>query len=405
MSTLAVSMPRVARGLTLGAVLAVTGFGLATISGRALAQQTSAEFSEKYNAGATAYKAHNLSDAAKEAREARALAKSPLEKQAALKLMMAVSGASGKYDDEAEALEGLLATDGVSAAEKVSFHKTLAQVYGQLKRVDKSIAEWKEYIKATGGSPADWDNLANLYGASKDCPNALQALDKAKGGKAGNESQLKIEQSCYYKKDNDKYLAVTEEIVHRFPSKLAFTQVLRGYQDKKMDELALLAVLRYGFEHDYLDDEADYLKYADYALDVGATAEAQKVIEKGLAKKAVKAGDKSDRLLKQAKDRAAEDAKSLAQADAEARAGKNGESDAHLGLRYFNVGQYDKAVEALSRGLAADRVARVKRPDDAKMVLGMAYARLKKKAEADKAFTDAKSDPRMTAAARLWLGA
>jgi hypothetical protein len=39
------------------------------------------------------------------------------------------------------------------------------------------------------------------------------------------------------------------------------------------------------------------------------------------------------------------------------------------------------------------------------MVLGIAYSKLKKKAEADKAFNEAKSDPRMTAAARLWLGA
>jgi tetratricopeptide (TPR) repeat protein len=405
MSILAVSMPRVVRGLSLGAVLAVAAITLVAIPNRAQAQQTSAEFSEKYNAGATAYKARNLSEAAKEAKEAKAVAKTAYEKQAALKLMVAVSGASGNYADLSDALEGLLATDGVSAAEKVTFHKTLAQAYGQLKRVDKSIAEWKEYIKASGGTPADWDNLANLYGATKDCPNALQALEKAKAGKAANESQLKIEQSCYYKKDNDKYLAVTEEMVHRFPSKLSYTQVLGAYQDKKLDELAMLAVLRYGFEHDYLDDEAYFLKYADYALDVGATAEAQKVIEKGLAKKVVKAGDKSDRLLKQAKDRAAEDAKTLSQADAEARAGKNGESDAHLGLRYYNVGQYDKAVEALNRALSADRVARIKRPDDAKMVLGIAYSKLKKKAEADKAFNDAKSDPRMTAAARLWLGA
>ena len=67
--------------------------------------------------------------------------------------------------------------------------------------------------------------------------------------------------------------------------------------------------------------------------------------------------------------------------------------------------QYDKAVEALSRGLSADRVARVKRPDDANMVLGMAYTQLKKTAEAAKAFNAAKADPRMAVAAKLWLGA
>ena len=80
-----------------------------------------------------------------------------------------------------------------------------------------------------------------------------------------------------------------------------------------LDDMALAEVLRLGLEHEWLDEESDYVKLADLALDVGTTAEAQRVLEKGIQKKAVKNADKVERLLKQAKDRATEDAKTIGQ--------------------------------------------------------------------------------------------
>jgi hypothetical protein len=69
------------------------------------------------------------------------------------------------------------------------------------------------------------------------------------------------------------------------------------------------------------------------------------------------------------------------------------------------MGQYDKAADALARGLSADHVAKVRRPDEANLVLGICYTKLHKKADADKAFAAAKADPRMAVAAKMWAGA
>ena len=52
-----------------------------------------------------------------------------------------------------------------------------------------------------------------------------------------------------------------------------------------------------------------------------------------------------------------------------------------------------------------ERAARIKRPDDANMVLGIALLKLKKNADATKAFTAAKADPRMAGVAKIWLNA
>ncbi len=404
MSTLAFPDRPGARRLGAGILIAlVVAFG--TPAARADTPQTSAEFFEKYNPGQLAYQKKDYGAALKAAKEARGVAKSAFEKQASLKLIMGSAVALRNYPDAIDALEALEQTEGVPAAEKLGYHKTLGQLYGAVNKFDKAILETNEYIKGGGGSATDYAALAQYYFAAKDCPKSLQALDRAlAGGKSPDEDQLKVQMNCYLQaKQEDKMAAAAEDALKRFPKKIYYTQVLRAAQDKKVDDAALAQILRFGFDRDWLDVESDYVKLADLALDEGTTAEAQRVLEKGISKKQVKNADKVERLLKQAKDRAVEDAKNIGQADAEARAGKNGETDVRLGFRYFSMGQFDKAVEALQRGLSPERIARVKRPDDANMLLGICYLKLKKKPDAEKAFNTAKADARMAPAAKMWL--
>ncbi len=405
MTKLATVLSRATRGLLVAGLL-----GVATLASQgAYAQaQTSAEFSEKYNAGVTAYKAHDMGKALSSAKEAHSVAKSGFEKSAALKLLLVVAGASGKVQDQQEALEQLLNTEGVSAAEKVQFHKSLAPIYAATNHYDKAVTEMKSYMAAGAGSPADWELLAQLQYGAHDCTGALESIDRAApAGKEAGESALKLRYTCYTQgKQAAKAASVAEELLRRFPKKEWFQAVLADLEPKKPDDLAMLGVLRFGYERDFLADEGDYTKLADLALSEGTTAEAQHVLEKAFSKKAIgaKGKDKAESLMKQAKDRAAEDAKTVTQLDAESKAGKNGETDVKLGLRYYSMGQYDKAAEALTRGLSADHVAKVRRPDEANLVLGICLTKLKKKAEADKAFAAAKADPRMAVAAKMWAG-
>ena len=63
----------------------------------------------------------------------------------------------------------------------------------------------------------------------------------------------------------------------------------------------------------------------------------------------------------------------------------------------------DPIIADIERGLTAERVGKVKRVDDAQMMLGIAYKKLGKTEAASKAFTTANGDPRMTKAATVWL--
>ena len=193
MSTLVSSAPRALRGL-LGAAVLSAAVTLALVpSAHAAGTEVSQAVFDKYNPAGEAYKQHNYAKALSLGKEALAASKSSFEKSISLKMMVGAAVGAQNYPEAISAIEQLISTEGVSAAEKLSFHKTLSQLYGSMLKYDKAIAEMKEYMKgAGGGAAADWDALARLYGVTKDCPNAVQALDKALCGKPGNEDQMKL---------------------------------------------------------------------------------------------------------------------------------------------------------------------------------------------------------------------
>ena len=129
------------------------------------------------------------------------------------------------------------------------------------------------------------------------------------------------------------------------------------------------------------------------------------VLEAGVAAGALKPSDTLKSLTDLAKPAAAEDRKATPALDKEARAKQNGEMDVKLGLAYIGQKQFDKAVEAISRGLQPGRVAKVKRVDESQLLLGYSYYKLGRLDEARAAFTEAAKDPRAAELVKLWLAA
>ena len=82
------------------------------------------------------------------------------------------------------------------------------------------------------------------------------------------------------------------------------------------------------------------------------------------------------------------------------RAKPTGDSDVKLGAAYLSYGESDKAIEALERGIGKSGV---KNTDEAGLLLGIAYLRANKKAEAAMAFGTVNKDPALTRIAKLWM--
>jgi Flp pilus assembly protein TadD len=154
---------------------------------------------------------------------------------------------------------------------------------------------------------------------------------------------------------------------------------------------------------DAMTDPSEYVEMAQLAIGQGLPGEAQAVVDKGMQKgvfTTAKQKEQANQLLGEAKQAVTLDKSTLASQDTAARAKTTGDNDVKLGAAYLSYGELDKAIEALQRGIGKGGV---KNPDDAAMMLGIAYLRSGNKAEAAKAFGTVKVDPTMARIAKLWM--
>jgi tetratricopeptide (TPR) repeat protein len=339
------------------------------------------------------------------AEKALADSKTPYDQEMSLRIKMA--GHAGKKDfaGYAATVEKLLELnpESLTPEERGRFYKQLSQINFQNKDYAK-VQQWASKWAESGGGAEAYEILAASFLIQKDCKNGIGPLEKSIEGKEPTEQQLRQLNFCYFQNgDKPKRAAVMEQLATKFPKRDYFIDLMNMYQDEGADNRAMLNFYRLGLERDWLAREAEFLEYADMALEAGAPAEAQSAYEAGAKKGAVAGGERANRIKTQSKQLTAEDRKTIAALDKEAKAGKNGEADVKVGLAYLGLGEYQKAVEATQRGLQTDRIGKVKRVDDAWMQLGIAYTELGNRAAAVKAFQEAAKDPRMAKAADLWL--
>jgi tetratricopeptide (TPR) repeat protein len=389
------------RSGALAAVLMVAcGF-----SAPAAQAEMSREFQTDIAPATQAFNSKDYKAALSQAKKALSVAKNKEEKTLAYKIILGAATQTQSWGDVESAGEAMLAME-PPAAEKTHVLEQLQYAYLAQRRYDKALPVTKQVIAATGGNQRDYEILWSEYEFAKDCPNGLQALDKATKGRPLKEAEAKWQYLCYYNaKDMAKALPLLEQFNLRFRDPKMFVALLTQYMkaNPPMDDLAALNLQRLGAQHDFLTEADQIIAYAQRALDAGSAGEAETILDKAVQKKWLVPDDKAKKLIAEVKRVAAEDKKGLEQADRESKAGKNGDKDFSVGVTHFGFGDYANAADALRRALLPDHVARVKRVDQANMTLGIALARLKKLDEAEKAFNAAKADPRQAKAAALWL--
>jgi len=130
----------------------------------------------------------------------------------------------------------------------------------------------------------------------------------------------------------------------------------------------------------------DYAEMAEIALDAGYPGETQNVLQQAFAKNVFveqRDKDRYQHLLEGAKQRAANDQAQLATVAHTAEGAPNGDPLVQLGAAYISYGQNDKAVAAISKGIAKGGL---KSPDEASLLLGIAQLRQRNNAAAQQSF-------------------
>jgi tetratricopeptide (TPR) repeat protein len=247
--------------------------------------------------------------------------------------------------------------------------------------------------------------LAQGYYQLKDFDSALDNVETAISmyeveGKLPKEQWYNLARFLYFdKNDHDNALATLYTLIEYYPKKQYWVQASHLYGEKK-DEARQLAMMETAYLQGLLDKSSELVQVAYLYLNAEVPYPAAKVMEQGFKDELVEEKSKNYELTGSAWRQAQEVDKAIPNMEKAAELSEKGELYTRLGNVYLDSDQHQKAIGAVNKGLAKGGV---KRPDSARLVLGMAHFNLGDYKSAKKAFRDAAKDERSEKYARQWI--
>jgi TolA-binding protein len=397
--------------LALSVVIIAGGLGAGAPVYSAEKQAVSKVAAKPLKAAQDAMKAKRYQEALTKLKDVQALpGKTPYDEHLMNEMLGYVYVKTSQYPDAAKVLEADLDSGFVTGADAAKRVRQLLQLNYQLKNYDKVVALGDRAIKGGYADDEIYTWVGQAYYLKGDYKGAARFIDayvgsQIKAGKKPKEQMLVlIQNSCTRTNNGDCLQRTLERLVSYYP-KTQYWQALVDamyHQQSGQTEQMLLNVYRLAAAVDVLNRPSDYTEFAQLALEAGSPGEAQSILEKGFEKKVFiepRELDKNKRLLESARKQAASSQANLQKAAQEAAAAKTGDKDVSVGIAYLGYQQYDKAAEAISRGLGKPGVAN---PAEARLLLGIAELGAGRKEEARKAFKQVKGDPTLERLANLW---
>jgi len=313
------------------------------------------------------------------------------------------------YPEAAKALEAGLNDGFLDPGDSANRIKTLAQLNYQLKNYDKAIEFGNRAVKAGSADDEMMTLVGQAYYLKGDWKGTLKFEDQTiesqlKAGRTPKQETLQIALSaCVKLNDQDCTNRELERLVAYYPKPEYWENLLHSMRNStQQSDRGTMQLYRLMSEVDVLKDASDYTEMAQLAIEQGSPGEAQRVLEKGFEKNVfsdARAQDKNKRLLESAKKAAAADLATLGKVQQDADASATGDKNVGLGLAYLGYQQYDKAVDALNKGVTKGGL---KNEAEARLLLGIAQLKAGHKEEAVKAFKSVKGDPNLERLASLW---
>ncbi len=319
---------------------------------------------------------------------------------------------AGESDTAAKAFEAVIASGKVAGPTQLSIIDTLVKLYANNRDYASAIKWGARYYKEGGTNPQIRTQMIQSYFQSGDFANAakesladIEADEKA--GRTPSEEKLQLLANSYLRqKNNNGYAATIEKLLNYYPKKSLWANVITGVQRKPgfSDRLSL-DVYRLQLATGNLSSTNDFMEMSQLALQAGFAAEGKKVIDDGFASGALGKGAEADR-HKRLKDlavlRLAESEKSLAsgQEETDANAAKDGNALVTLGYKYVTLGQAPKGVGMIEAGI---KKGGLRRPEDAKLWLGLAHLQAGQKAKGVQVLKTVQGNDGVADLARLWV--
>ncbi len=357
------------------ALAAMLSLGVATA---AHAQGVRAEIGKPLQQAAEYLKAGKPKEALAKAREADAVGgKSPAEQLVIDRMKAAAAQRAADFPTAIAALEAIHPK--VSGAEAGQIAEQLAAAYAQTRNNAKAT-EWVNKAIAAGNTGGTIKQLQQyLQGASgdyaaigRDAAAAVQAAEQA-GRRPAEDDLLRLADAQNRQGQTNAYVATLEKLLLNYPKKDYWNAYLGRLARKSgFSPRYELDLLRLRLASGTLAKTEEYMEMAQLSLQAGFPAEARRIVEQGYANKLLGTGPEAgrqQRLRDLAVKQEAESKTNLPNNVTEAEAAKDGDALVKWGYAYVTLGEVDKGIAIIQKGLA---MPGIKRADEGRLRLGMA---------------------------------
>lgn len=315
-------------------------------------------------------------------------------------------------DTMARSFETLKGAGKLSGAQQLQYMEAIAGTYLRNRDSGKALTWAQRYFKE-GGNSATMKQVqqnaqfasGDMTGAIKDTLEEISADERA--GRAPAKDKLNLLLYAAQKKgDANAEGIATEKLLNYYPDPKLWAQILGGLPQKKSFDSSRYALDLYRLRlvtGNMSRGAEDYMEMAQLAAQAGYPEEGKQVVDKGFAANVLGQGAEGARhkrladlmVKKIAEAKAAAATNEKAAADA-----KDGNAFVALGLANAFGGNAKKGVDQIEQGIAKGGL---KRPEDAKLYLGLAHQLAGDHAKAQAAWKSVKGTEGAADLARLWI--
>jgi hypothetical protein len=384
--------------------------GLCAGTAGVLAQGVRPEIGKPLQQASELLKAGKAKDALAKAREADAVGgKTPAEQMLIDRMKGAAAQRAGDNATAIQAFEALFNSGKLAGAEQAQVAESLAFAYSQQKDWPRT-SQWVQRAQSAGSTSAQLKQLqayaqsqSGDYSAVAKEAQAAVAAAEASGRRPDEGDLLRLADAQQRTGNTAGQTATLDKLLAYYPKKEYWGILLGRLRSKSgFSDRHALDLFRLRLATGTLTKTDDYMEMAQLALQAGVPAEGKAVVEKGFASGALGAGAEGDR-HKRLRDLAIKqeaEAKTGIEKDAqEALASKDGNALVQVGYTYVTMGQHDKGIALIEQGIAKGGL---KRPEDAKLRLGLALLQAGKKTKAVQTLRSVQGGDGTGDLGRLW---
>ncbi|WOJ97565.1 tetratricopeptide repeat protein [Congregibacter brevis] len=310
------------------------------------------------------------------------------------------------YTSALQSYENVIKQPDIPLAMEINTRFTVAQLYFVQERWADGIDALQKWFDMTDTPNATaYVLMAQGYYQLKDYDKALQNINIAiddfdAKGKIPKEQWYNLARFLYAEKNmTNEAVATLQQLVTYYPKKQYWVQLSFMYSE--MNEEALqLGAMETAYVQNMLEKDGEYRNIASLFLNADVPYKASLVLQEGLEQEIVQDNSKNWELLAGALRQAQEVDDAIPAMEKAASMSDDGDLYARLGNIYLDADQNENAIEAITKGLNRGGV---KRADNARLVLGMAYFNTKQYAKARDAFRAAARDERSKKYADQWI--